>query len=151
MTRRLIALSFAALVVAGVAVAGGQAWFDHDCAMCESLMSDEALMNNMNWEQYDLSNGLVAVTTVTPDYLAAYRTAHSNMNATAERLMKGEEMELCGSCTAMGKCMMMGAKQEYVETSTGDLWLVTSDNPEVVADLHKWVARNQEEMKKAKM
>ncbi len=151
MTRRLIALSFAALVVAGVAVAGGQAWFDHDCAMCESLMSDEALMNNMNWEQYDLSNGLVAVTTVTPDYLAAYRTAHSNMNATAERLMKGEEMELCGSCTAMGKCMMMGAKQEYVETSTGDVWIVTSDNPEVVADLHKWVARNQEEMKKAKM
>jgi hypothetical protein len=151
MTRRSIALSLAALVVASVAVAGGQAWFDHDCAMCTNMMSDEALMKNMNWEQHNITIGIVAVTTVKPDYLDVYRTAHNNMNATAQRLMKGEQMELCGSCTAMGKCMMMGAQQEYVETSTGDVWIVTSDNPEVVADLHKWVERNQEEMKKAQM
>ena len=151
MTRRLIALSLAALVVAGVAVAGGQAWFDHDCALCKSLMSDEALMKNMAWEQHDISDGIIAVTTVKPDYLAAYRTAHNDMSATTQRLMQGEQMELCGSCTAMGKCMMMGAQQEYVETSTGDVWIVTSDNPEVVADLHKWVERNNAEMKKAKM
>ena len=140
MTRRLTALSFAlvAIAVAGAAFAGGQAWFDKECAMCENLMSDEALMKNMNWEQHNLTAGIVAVTTVKPDYLAAYRTAHGNMNATTQRLMKGEQMELCGSCTAMGKCMMMGAQQEYVETSSGDVWIVTSDNPEVVADLHKW-------------
>jgi len=151
MSRRLIALSFAVLVVAGAAVAGGQAWFDPSCAMCENLMSDDALMKNMNWEQHNLASGMVAVTTVKPDYLSAYRTAHGNMNATAQRLMKGEQMELCGSCTALGKCMMMGAQQEYVETASGDIWIVTSDNPEVVADLHKWVERNQAEMKKAKM
>lgn len=151
MTRRLIALSFAALVVAGVAVAGSDAWFDHDCAMCKNLMSEEALMNNMNWEQYNISSGIVSLTTVTPEYLDAYRTAHNNMTATAQLLMKGEQMELCGSCTALGKCMMMGAKQEYVETSSGDVWIVTSDNPEVVADLHKWVERNHAEMKNAQM
>jgi hypothetical protein len=147
----MIALSIAAVLVAGAAVAGGSAWFDHDCAMCKNMMSDHALMKNMNWEQHNLTNGIVAVTTVQPDYLDEYRTAHANMNKTAERLMSGEQMELCGSCTAMGECMMKGVSQEYVETSSGDLWIVTSDNPEVVAELHEWVKRNQAEMKQAKM
>lgn len=151
MTRRSLTLSLAAVLVAGVAVAGGEAWFDSNCAMCKNMMQEEGLMKNMKWEQHNISNGIVAVTTVKPEYLDAYRVAHENMNKTATRLMKGEQLDLCGSCTALGKCMMMGAKQEYVETSTGDVWIVTSDNPEVVADLHQWVERNQAEMKKAKM
>jgi len=150
MTRRLIALSLAAVLVAGVAVAGSDSWFDYNCAMCKNMMSNEALMKNMNWEQHNISDGVVAVTTVKPDYLGAYRTAHEGMSETAGMLMKGEQLELCGSCTAMGKCMMQGAEQEYVETSTGDVWIVRSDNPEVVAELHEWVERNHAEMKKAK-
>lgn len=152
MTRKLIALSLAALFVAGFAAAGDKAdkaWFDDNCAMCSNMMSDEALMKNMKWEQYNITAGFVALTTVQKDYLDAYRTAHEGMEKTTMRLQKGEALELCGSCTHLGMCMMKGVSEEYVETSSGDVWIVTSDNPEVVADLHAWVERNKEEMAKS--
>jgi hypothetical protein len=144
----MIALSLAAVLVAGVAVAGGEAWFSYDCSMCKNYMSEPALMKNMKWEQHNISDGLVAVTTVQKEYLDAYRAAHENMNKTAMQIMNGEHVELCGSCTALGECIMKGVSQEYVETSTGDVWIVTSDDPELVTDLHKWVERNKAEMAK---
>jgi hypothetical protein len=56
--------------------------------------------------------------------------------------------EMCGSCMALGACMMKGPKQEYVETAHGDVWILTSDNPELVKELQAWVERNKVEMKK---
>jgi hypothetical protein len=72
------------------------------------------------------------------------------MMTTVAKLEKGEMMDMCGSCTALGMCMMKGVNEEYVETSTGDVWIVTSDSPEVVAELQAWAKRNKEEMKKMK-
>jgi hypothetical protein len=149
MTRKLIALSLAALFVAGFAAAGDKAWFGGDCAMCANMMSDEALMKNMKWEQYDITAGFVAITTVKGDYIDNYRTAHEGMNKTTMKLQAGEALELCGSCTHLGMCMMKGVSQEYVETSSGDVWIVTSDDPVVVAELHTWVKKNKEEMAKS--
>ena len=149
MTRKLIALSLAAMFVAGFAMAGDKEWWDAECSMCEHMMSDQALMQNMKWEQYDISKGFVAVTTVEKNYLDAYYAAHAEMEKTGMRLMKGEQLELCGSCTYLGKCMMKGVSQEYVKTSSGDVWIVTSDDPEVVADLHEWVQKNKDAMAKS--
>ncbi|MFQ5512182.1 MAG: hypothetical protein ACE5EO_10065 [Candidatus Krumholzibacteriia bacterium] len=151
MLRRLIALSLVLLFVAGVGMAGEKPWFDmENCGMCKSLGSNAELMENLSWEQHNISNGILAVTTVSPKYLESYRAAHAEMSKTAQRLAKGEMMEMCGSCMAFGMCMMKGARQEYVETSTGDVWIVTSDNPELVVDLQNWVKRNKEEMAKLK-
>jgi len=107
-------------------------------------------MKNMTWEQHNISDGFVSVTMVPDEYLDTYRAAHSEMNKTAMRLQSGEMLELCGSCTALGMCMMKGVEQEYVQTSNGDVWIVTSTSPEVVAELQAWVKRNAEEMAKVK-
>ena len=149
MTRKMIALSLAALFVAGFAAAGDKAWWDANCSMCKPMMEDQALMKNVKWEQHDIAKGFVAVTTVKKDYLDKYRAAHEEMEKTSKRLQAGEKLDLCGSCDFLGMCMMKGASQEYVKTSSGDVWIVTSDNPEVVTDLHKWVKKNKETMAKA--
>jgi hypothetical protein len=63
-------------------------------------------------------------------------------------MQKGEKLEMCGSCVALGSCMMKGPNQEYVETMHGDVWILTSDNAELVAELQAWAKRNTEEMSK---
>jgi hypothetical protein len=150
MSSRMIVIAVAALVVASVGLAGEAPWWDmENCAMCKSMNKPE-LMENICWEQHNISNGFVSVTVVPDEYLEMYRAAHAEMEKTAHRLQSGEMLPLCGSCTALGMCMMKGVAQEYVETSTGDVWIVTSSNPEVVAELHAWVNRNAKEMQKAK-
>lgn len=151
MSRKMIALCTVALFVAGAAVAGDMAWFDMDnCAMCKGISSHPEMMESITWEQHNISNGVVAVTTVEMKYMDEYRKAHAMMGETVKRLQEGEKMELCGSCTALGACMAKGVNQEYVETTHGDVWIVTSEKAEVVAELQNWAKRNTEEMAKMK-
>jgi hypothetical protein len=150
MSRKIVGLILAVLVIATVGISGEKPWFDNEhCAMCTNMMANKDLMRNMSWEQHNIANGIVSITTVDKKYLDAYRAAHAEMNKTAMRLQQGEPLELCGSCTALGMCLMKGAHQDYVETSTGDVWIVTSDDPEVVTELQNWAKRNTEEMAKA--
>ena len=147
MYQKLILVSLVALLAAGFGMAQEKAWFDTNCGMCKPMYDKPGLMKNM---QYELSNGMIAITNVHKEQLAAYRAAHEEMMKIAEGLGKGEMVEMCGSCMALGKCLMGGVHEEYVQTPTGDLWIVTSDNPEVVAGLHEWVKRNKQEMEKTK-
>lgn len=149
MFRKIIVASFVALLVAGVGSAGEKPWFDmENCAMCEGMVKTPGLMESITWEQYDISNGIVCVNTVPKGNLEAYRAAHKHMEETGARLQKGEMLNLCGSCTALGAVMMKGVKEDYVQTKNGDVWIVTSDKPEVVAELHGWAKRNKDEMAK---
>ena len=117
--------------------------------MCKNISSHEGLLENITWEQHPISNGIVSVTTVDPKYVDSYRSCHADMEKTGMKLQTGEAMELCGSCTTLGMCMMKGIGMEYVKTSTGDVWIMTSDKPELVEEIQAWAARNKEE--KAKM
>ena len=151
MSRRIMLLSLAVLLVSAAAIAGETAWFDMaNCGMCKNMYAREGLLDNVKWEQHPISNGIVSVTTVTPKYMDAYREAHADMKATGMKMQQGEMMEMCGSCTALGMCMMKGLNMEYVETSTGDVWVMTADNPEVVKEVQAWAKRNQEEAAKMK-
>lgn len=150
MLRKLMTVCLVALFAAGVGAAGEKAWFDTNCGMCKPMADKPGLMEKMHSEQYELSNGFVAITNVPKEQLTAYRAAHDEMKKIAEGMGKGEMVEMCGSCTALGKCLMSGVQEEYVQTTTGDVWIVTSDNPEVVTGLHDWVKRNKAEMEKMK-
>lgn len=151
MSRKMLVLSLAALLVAGASTAGEMAWFDMaNCAMCKNISSHEGLMENITWEQHPISNGVVSVTTVNPKYMDSYRSCHADMEKIGAKLEAGEQVQLCGSCTALGQCIMKGVGMEYVKTSTGDVWLLTSDKPELVTEIQSWAKRNAEEMAKMK-
>jgi hypothetical protein len=149
MLRRLIVISLFALLVAGLSSAADAPWFDFaNCSMCKVIGQNPEMMKSISWEQHDISNGIVCVTTVPDKYLDAYRAAHESMAEIGARLMKGEQMYLCGSCQALGKCLAENPHQEYAQTDHGDVWILTSDNPEVVAALQEWAKRSTEEMAK---
>ena len=142
----IAALMVMVLTAPGVK-AGDKPWFDMEkCGMCKILMKYDGLMEHMTWEHHNISNGVVSVTTVAPEYLPAFRKASQQMNEASMKLQKGEKMELCEMCTAMGSICVKAPTMDFVETSTGDVWVITSDKPEVVADLHKWTDRTNKEM-----
>jgi hypothetical protein len=148
-TLKLAMIPILLLLVASPAYAGGENWFDmHNCDMCKPIMEEPDLYDHITWEQHDISNGVVAVTTVDKEFLAAYRKAHGKMEGVIGRMQKGEKVALCGSCTYIGGLMMKGIKHEAVDTAFGDVMILTSDNPEVVSEIQKWAAKNKEEMKK---
>lgn len=149
LSRSFALLAVLGLLVSPLALAEDVKWFDNEkCEVCQSLMKHKGLMESMTWEQYDISNGVVAVTTVQKGHLDKFRKAQEDMGMVLQRLQKGEQVGLCGSCTTLGAIMMKGVKSEEVQTMHGEVWIMTSDNAEVVTELQNWAARNKEEMKK---
>lgn len=124
-------------------------WFDmENCEMCKPLMEHPELMNNMTWEQHNISNGIISVTTVREPFMKQFKEAQMKMGACAARMQQGEQVALCPSCVAFGKCIMQGAKVEQVETQHGSLMLVMGSTPEQVAEIQAWAKRTNDEMKK---
>lgn len=146
-----IVLSVIVLVVAGVTIGGDKPWFDMaNCDLCKPFMAEPKLMESMEGEHYDISNGVVMISTVEESLLPAYRTAHGKMMTEIDRLEKGDSLYLCGYCTTYGGLLAAGAKLEYVETKTGDLSIMTGDKPELIADIKAMAAKSHEEMMKMK-
>ncbi len=122
-------------------------WFDMEkCAMCKNLMDDPDLMHNMSWNHYEISNGLVSITKVDPAYLNSYKKARVQMNEIGERMAKGEKFDYCNMCNSLGGLFQDGAKWESVESDNVFVSIVTSDNPQVVEQIHKWGERTTKEM-----
>ena len=108
-------------------------------------------MANINWEEYDISNGVVSISTVRKESLPVYRAAHAKMMKDIERIEQGDTLQLCGFCTKIGELMQRGAVYDYVETKTGDVSIITAADPELVADIKAMSARTRDEMKKMEM
>ncbi|KAA3636157.1 MAG: hypothetical protein DWP97_03425 [Calditrichaeota bacterium] len=127
----------------------GEMWYDMaNCEMCKPIAASKGLMENMTWEQHKISNGVLSTCAVKPQYLDAYQKADAAMQANGEKLMAGEKLQLCGSCEALNMIFAKGLKYEKVETQNGGIVLFTSDNAEVVAEVHKWADKNDKEMAK---
>lgn len=128
------------------AVAGG-AWFDmENCAMCKPLLEDPHLMHHMTWKHYNISDGLVSVTVVDPEYLSSYEKAAGKMNRVVERMQEGEELYFCDMCTELGALFQAGASWESVESDNVRIAITTSDNPAIVERIQTWGARTTKEM-----
>jgi len=124
-------------------------WFDlENCGFCKHLMDDPGLLDHCTWENHNIENGMMSVTTVDKEFLPSYRAAAMKMKETSEKMEKGEMVPMCGMCTAMGSLMMKGAKWEYVETQYGDVQIMTSDNEEVVQELHAFTDKTNAELAK---
>ena len=151
MSKRIALFVTAFAVVASIALAGENAWINpNKCAMCKAITQTPGLMESINHEQLPISDGIVCVTTVDDGQLQAYRQAHAKMKEVVTRLEKGEALDLCGSCTALGQIMGKGVKQNFAETRHGDVWILTSNTPAVATELQAWAKRNTEEMTKVK-
>lgn len=149
--RKLVIMAVLLLAVSFIAVnaSDDKPWFDMaSCEMCKPIIASPGLMENMTWEHHSISNGMVTVTTIKPEFAEAYEKAHAIMMETSKELMAGKEVSLCGMCMGMGEFFAKGAKSETVETMHGSVMLVTSADAEVVTLIQKWRDRTMEEMAK---
>jgi len=148
-----VGLAVAAFAQEAAKEAGETPWFDmENCAFCKNLLKDPKLLENMIWEHHDISNGLLSITTVKPEFKKSYDEAMQAMMDLGQKLEKGEveikDLKLCGSCQHWGMLEQMGAKFEHIQGKTADITLITSDKPEVIAKIKEYGQRNREELAK---
>lgn len=148
----LLGVALIVLMLVPTAIAGEKPekpWFDmENCAFCSNLLEDPKLLDNTVWEHHEITDGIVTVTTVKPEFLASYRKAAAAMDTVGKKIATGEQFPMCGMCQAMGSFFMKGARMEYVETSVGDVMLLTSSDSTVVAEIKAWAKRTNDEMAK---
>jgi len=128
-------------------------WFDMEsCAFCKHLATDPALMDNMTWETHGISNGIVVITAVKPEYQKSYKAACKAMTDLTKQMeageVKAEDIKMCGHCQHYGKMVEAGAKIEDVMGKVADVTIITSDKPETLAMIKEYAKRNNEEMAK---
>ncbi len=126
-------------------------WFDmENCGFCKNLVKDPALLEHMQWESHILPNGSLSITVVEPAYAASYAEAMGAMQALGQKMHSGEvdasKVTMCGHCAAYGGLMMAGANFQEVDGEAADVMLITSADPQVIAKIHEFTNRTNQEM-----
>ena len=135
------------LAIGSIAMADDAPWFDpENCQMCKPIMEIEGLLENMTRESYQIANGMIKVINVTEGYEDKFHRSYEEMMASWQKMISGEEMQLCGQCQAFVDAWDETVRMETIKTKTGEISLITSTNPETVAKLHEIVKRSAEEM-----
>lgn len=143
-----IVLALVALAATFVVAADEKPWLDmQNCDFCKPWIAT-GLMNDLTHEQVAMKTGVLTIMTCPEKRMAEFKKTSALMNEIGAKAMKGEPVKMCGSCEAMGSFFMRGATMEEVWTKNGSVSLLTSTDPAVVADMHKWVQKNNEEYAK---
>jgi len=147
----LIRVAMVVALAASFSVAGegDDAWFDvHGCAMCKNFSAEPGLLEHIEWENHEISNGVMTVSVIDEEYEDAYERAVHNIGAVGQKLAAGEQLPLCGFCTSYGELMMAGVKVEEVETKLGSVTLMTSTDPQVVKMIQEHAKHTTDEYEK---
>jgi len=111
------------------------------CEICKHLAEKPELMKNMIWETHKIDDGMLCLTTVAKDQRKEFEAVSEKMLRSIEQVKsdakEGKEVQLCSYCSSIGELMKSGAKQQHIKTRTGDIFMVTSDDPAVVKKIHE--------------
>ena len=151
MKKVVLSLVAALVLMASPAVAQDENWFDmQNCEICKHMGKHMDIMQDIKWEAHLLSNGMLTIAVVPEKHKKVMDDVHKKMKGTIAKLESGEQMDLCGFCTTMGKLKMAGVESEELETAGGQIMVMTSDDPKAVEKIHKFAKRTIEEQKKMK-
>lgn len=136
------------LATAFVVAADEKPWLDFtNCDFCKPWMST-GLMSEMTHEMVAMNTGVMTVMTCPAKRMDEFKKTSAMMNEIGAKAAKGEPVHMCGSCEAMGGLLMRGVAMEEVWLKEGCVMLMTSTDPALVADMHKWAKKNNEEYAK---
>ena len=127
-------------------------WFDFEkCAFCKHLAEDPGLLSHCTWETHPISNGIMTIMTIDPEYAESFARAEKAMNGLGMDIQSGKvnpmTLEMCGSCQAFGMLMMGGkVTNEEVHGEAAIVHLTVSKDAGVVERLHQMSERNTKEM-----
>jgi hypothetical protein len=140
------------LVVLGLAVAWSSSVFAENetdkmlaemkkCDVCKNLIENPELLMSMDWETHKTENGMLSLSTVPKKKKKDFDKVNGKMRHAIEQVTAdvkaGKEVHLCSFCSEMAELMKAGAKQQHIETKTGEIEMCTSDDPAVVKKIHE--------------
>ncbi|MCA9757849.1 MAG: hypothetical protein KDA27_18805 [Candidatus Eisenbacteria bacterium] len=125
-------------------------WWDvSHCGYCWNFSTHPGLLESMEWEEYSVSNGLVSILRTDQKHLSALRAALSGLREAEAKAARGEKVETCGMCDAIGLVLLAGAEKEHIPTPDGEITLLTSGDARVVVEIHAILERNEAESRRA--
>jgi hypothetical protein len=122
------------------------------CAVCNVMAEKPDLMKDMTWESHKIEGGMLCVASVPKEKMKEFAALHEKMLKQIEHVkadsQQGKAVALCGFCQGMGELEKAGAKQQHIQTATGFISLVTSQDSAVVAKIHAQADKAIAEQKK---
>ena len=154
----IVLLPFAILALIGIAIQAQEPaapkWLDPaNCYFCQPLTQTEGLMDNMTWENHNITNGTVSIVTYAPEWKDKYKSAATEMMKRWQTYDPAKPQPMCGLCAAWTKMPMDKMTTEKIEFKSGELEISTSNDSAVVAQMHEINNKTcaaMDEMKKAK-
>ena len=133
----LLLLAILALVAVAIQAEEGAKWLDpKGCYFCQPLTETVGLMDNLGWENYKIKNGMVSVTTYTPEWKEKYKAASAEMQKRWQSYDPAKPQPLCGMCAAWMKMPMDKVAWETVEFKGGEISIGNSEDTAIVSQLH---------------
>ncbi len=132
-----IALAIVVVVGTGLIAEEGKLWLDPaNCHFCQPLTQTEGLMEAVGWENHNIANGIVSITTYAPEWEEASKAAGAEMMKRWGSYDPAAGQNLCGMCEAWTAIPMDKLKMEKIEFKGGEMSLTTTDDAELLAKLH---------------
>ena len=137
------------LVMATFGTAEDKVWFDmENCDFCGSMSKN--MMDNMTHEQHRLSNGVMVLATVPPEFKEEFAKSMVAMEQLGKDMESGKvdptTVKTCGHCDYYGMMMQKGASFEHVSSVLAEIDLITSDDPEVKKMIMTYADNNDQAM-----
>ena len=122
------------------------------CEVCKVMAEKPELMKEMTWETHKVENGMLCVAAVPKEQKKDFEAVHKKMmqniaKVTADQ-KAGKKVQLCTFCVGMSDLMKAGAKQQEINTATGAISLITSNDPAIVEKIHAEADKAIAEQKK---
>ena len=125
------------------------AWFDmENCEICKPFVKHMDMMQQIKWETHLIDEGFISVSLVPDKLKGKMAELKKEMKANIARAQKEEDVTCCGYCTSLGELLEAGANQQELTTAGGDIMMLTSKDPKLVAKLHAHAKKTIAEHKK---
>lgn len=152
--KRLLWTAAATMVLLTPAVADHhkeKSWLDLEkCDICKCMGEHMDVMQQVTWETHKIDNGMLSASVIPKKHRTLMDKLHVKMESAGEELASGKSMELCGFCNSYDKLKKAGAKEQQVKTEFGMIGMLTSDDPEVVKQIHSHADRTIKEFEAMK-
>jgi hypothetical protein len=122
------------------------------CAVCKYMAENPELLKEMTWETHKIDNGMLCLTTVPKEQKKEFDAVSAKMMQAIAKLeadpAHAKEAKLCSFCRSMGELHKLHAKMQHIDTQTGAIHMVTSDDPALVKKIHAMADKAIAEQKK---
>lgn len=143
----LLLSAYAPGALAGGSVTAG--WLDMEkCQVCAPMMAEKGLFEHVHFTEHPIATGLLMVSSVDPEYEAAFRRSHEKMQGVIQRYMGGEAMTVCGHCASIKGFALAGAKVDELTVADRYITAVSATDPGLIAQIHAHAQRTAAEMQK---